>query len=327
LWEKNKDLLQKTLNFLSGDYWSFVFTKRLTHLIRKPLIDIREKRDSVSLLSGGLDSFIGAINLLEHNEKPVFLSWRGGGKTTGITQKSIKQLLINNYKIDKSNFKDFYLSVKGEETTTRTRSFFLFSHAVSLCYEKRTNHKIIVPENGFISLNIPLTEARSGSSSTKTTHPYYLGLLNSLFKGLNIDVEITNPYQFLSKGQMIEKCKNIEFLKKYLKLTVSCSHPDTRGKATQGQCGYCWPCVVRRGAILSSIGYDDTEYTFWNKSSLINYFKTYQLFLSKIENSTNSIIYASGQLNYEDYDKYKKVLYNGCRELEKALIDDEIEKN
>ena len=33
---------------------------------------------------------------------------------------------------------------------------------------------ILVPENGVISINVPLTVRRVGTLSTRTTHPYFI---------------------------------------------------------------------------------------------------------------------------------------------------------
>ena len=60
------------------------------------------------------------------------------------------------------------------------RMFFV--HAIVLKQFAKCVFEIIVPENGYISLNIPLTYSRIGSSSTRTTHPYYFELLNQLLK-------------------------------------------------------------------------------------------------------------------------------------------------
>lgn len=75
-------------------------------------------------------------------------------------------------------------------------------------------------------MNIPLTEHRMGSLSTRTTHPYFMGLLQELLKSLDLKITIVNPYQFKTKGEMMLECKDLEFLKSNYPLTMSCSHPD-----------------------------------------------------------------------------------------------------
>ena len=53
-------------------------------------------------------------------------------------------------------------------------------------YQKeRCKLDIYVPENGFISINTPLTRRRIGSLSTRTTHPYFINSLQLIFNKLN----------------------------------------------------------------------------------------------------------------------------------------------
>ena len=72
--------------------------------------------------------------------------------------------------------------------------------------------ELIIPENGLISLNIPLAYTRTGTSSTRTTHPHYMKMLQDLIAELGIQVKIKNPFQFKTKGEMILECKDRGFL-------------------------------------------------------------------------------------------------------------------
>jgi hypothetical protein len=326
VFNKNKSILKNMLSFVSGDKWEFTFVKRKKFLIRESTVEYRKTNGYVALLSGGLDSFIGSINMLESNlKKTVFLSWYGGGKTTKPTQDKVIDLLKKQYGLSDDNFSNFYLSFSGKETTTRTRSFFLFMHAVATCFNYETNNEIIVPENGFISLNVPLTEARSGSSSTKTTHPYYLNEFNTLLKNFGIYVTLINPYQYKSKGEMIDECKNTKFLQKHMHSTVSCSHPDTRGTGEQGQCGLCWPCIVRRASIKSSKLYDYTQYNNQSRYDIDKFIKPYKLFLLANENNKEFKVLNSGPLEIENISKYVSVFKKGYNEIEQMV--NIIEKN
>ena len=86
------------------------------------------------MFSGGMDSFIGAIDLLERNEgKTLFVSHYGGGKGTKEFQDALKEKFIQAYDVEKRDFHQYYAKVvAGEEDTTRTRSFMFFSHAIVL---------------------------------------------------------------------------------------------------------------------------------------------------------------------------------------------------
>jgi hypothetical protein len=81
-WNAGIPVLQRMLNFLTGDIWLVGFRARpprfamavsaVQHLIDPPF-------DEVSLFSGGLDSLIGAIDLLESGQKPLLVSHSAEG--------------------------------------------------------------------------------------------------------------------------------------------------------------------------------------------------------------------------------------------------------
>jgi hypothetical protein len=54
---------------------------------------------------------------------------------------------------------------------------------------------LIIPENGWISLNPPLTTNRLGSCSTRTTHPYFLEQLTGLWREVGLINPLVNPYK------------------------------------------------------------------------------------------------------------------------------------
>ena len=200
-WNSQKDLLHDMVSFLSGDSWQFTFRK-------KEILDENDyyksskykkaeakSYDTICMLSGGLDSYIGAIDLLEKRKnKILFVSHYGGGKGTKEYQDMVFESLKKEYLLEDRDYIQFYATCKnGMEDTTRTRSFMFFSHAIALASAFNTDTEMYIPENGFISLNIPLTGARFGSSSTRTTHPYYMKMLRSLIKKMKLEISILNP--------------------------------------------------------------------------------------------------------------------------------------
>ena len=67
--------------------------------------------------------------------------------------------------------------------------------------------ELLIPENGFISLNIPLTPLRVGTFSTRTTHPLFISQMQDILDALGINVRLSNPYQFKTKGEMLHECQ------------------------------------------------------------------------------------------------------------------------
>ena len=77
LWTATSPLVEKTLNFLTGDIWRLLFRERHRNhreLVAKRKILERPTFTSVCLFSGGLDSFTGAIDLLAAGQNPIFVS-------------------------------------------------------------------------------------------------------------------------------------------------------------------------------------------------------------------------------------------------------------
>jgi len=270
-WNSQKTLLTDMLNFLSGDNWNFVFRVKTVfqdeeYYKSKKYKDLDKKTyEKICMFSGGLDSFIGAIDLLEESTSPILLvSHYGGGKGTKSYQDNIFQAVKNHYKLDeKDHIQSYVVARNGVEDTTRTRSFMFFSHAIAYASAFGRKTQLYIPENGYISLNVPLSGARFGSSSTRTTHPYYMSKLQNLIINMNLDIEIVNPYQFKTKGEMMKECKNSSFLKEQYVNTMSCSHPDNgrfKKEKISKHCGDCIPCIVRKAAIISAYGKDETEY-------------------------------------------------------------------
>jgi hypothetical protein len=84
--------------------------------------------------------------------------------------------------------------------------------------------------------------------------------LSRCLGGLNITNRITNPYRYMTKGEMLSSSKDRETLYRLARDTLSCAHPEAARFAgrPQGNCGYCFPCLIRRAA-LHAVGLDRWE--------------------------------------------------------------------
>lgn len=72
-WSTQSDAIQAMLGFLSTDRWKISFVDG-GHTPKAPSKLVRPKEDCVVLLSGGLDSLIGAIDLVEKGYLPMAVS-------------------------------------------------------------------------------------------------------------------------------------------------------------------------------------------------------------------------------------------------------------
>jgi 7-cyano-7-deazaguanine synthase in queuosine biosynthesis len=334
--DQYKDLLKRTVDFLTGDNWEFTFRERKLTMEE---IEYRDRMNQIGthklnanklcMFSGGLDSFIGVIDLLESKQDDVILvSHYGGGKGTREYQEALKRELITEYSISENNFYSFYAAPKGgQEETMRSRSFMFFSHAIAIasCFKKRI--ELIIPENGYISLNIPLTFSRTGTSSTRTTHPHYIELFQELLHKLGIEVSLKNPYQYNTKGEMVANCKNKEFMTKNIINTMSCSHPDVgrmRGESETQHCGTCLPCIIRRSSIKYAGITDKTKY--YDKDFLIGATAKTNLnsYLLGLEKHDPARAYLDIQLSgpiYSNIERYESIFKRGVTELKDLLAD------
>lgn len=274
-WGTAAPTLKKSLDFLTGDRWTIGFRARPARFATigqeaAPSL-ITPPFDSLSLFSGGLDSLIGAIDLLEEGATPLLVSHFGEGATSD-AQGKLFTGLKKHY--DKSSFErlrvgmtfdDGLVEGVGSENSTRGRSFLFFALGVFAGTGLRRRFTLRVPENGLIALNVPLDPLRLGSNSTRTTHPYYMARWNDLLSALGIDGEVRNPYWDKTKGEMAASCRKPALLKKLAVDSLSCSSP-TKGR-WQGlgieHCGYCLPCLIRRAALMAAwgAGNDATTYT------------------------------------------------------------------
>lgn len=331
-WNACENTLTNALNYLTGDHWTLHFRRRVGMTDKESNYRSGRRRfrrsirkidtDTFCMLSGGLDSFIGAINLLCNGKKPIFVSHYGGGKGVKEYQDEIVSSLGTQYNVNQKYFFRFYsASTKGIEDTTRSRSLMFFAHAIAIASGMGHHVDLYIPENGVISLNIPLTVMRLGSLSTRTTHPYFMGLLQKLLSDLGLDITLINPFQFMTKGEMMKTCKDKDYLNSNYQYTLSCSHPD-QGRWTgddAGHCGECLPCTIRKAAIKAAGLNDNSTYRHrYDTVKGSEALKSYKLGLATPKNSY-AAIQMSGPIT-ERLDEYVRLYEEGIKEL-KNYID------
>lgn len=281
VWEEHAALLERILGTLSGDIWRVRFYRAghaLQDYIGEMCVDTRPSRGAppIALFSGGLDSYVGAIDALSRERfQPVFVGQTDAGNSS--TVEELKVLLEQEHSSPMTLFR-WQMSCKasdlgetfsdGGELTMRARSFLFFAASVlvATAYESQ---KIVVPENGFISLNVPLDPWRLGALTTRTTHPYVIARFNELLVSLGLSIGLSNPFQGMTKGEMLAQCANQDLLRKGLGLTVSCSKPKWvrryRAKYGTSHCGVCWPCLIRRAAVQRAFPSWDDPTKYVNK--------------------------------------------------------------
>ncbi|MBF1008579.1 MAG: hypothetical protein HXK87_05590 [Lachnospiraceae bacterium] len=253
-WLQEKKQLEEMLRFLTGDFWTINFKKLYTPICPEKDYPLRSN-DCVCLLSGGMDSLVGAIDLHEEGRNPLFLSQ--------IVRGDADHQRAYAAAVGEDNLCQWSNNVKKHgrtENSTRARSIIFFAYALlascGIDYNEAGRKEIIVPENGYISLNIPLNRMRIGSLSTKTTHPVYMRMLQNIWDDLDLKVDLVLPYKYKTKGEVLVECKNQKMMKSLVFGSTSCGKYQRHGLR---HCGECVPCLVRRAAFLKAGLEDDTE--------------------------------------------------------------------
>jgi hypothetical protein len=275
LWRRSTPVLQRMLDFLTGDRWTVGFRTRPAEYARIVTAKSGDAAgaiyDGLSLFSGGLDSLVGAIDLLEDRCTRLFISHAAEGATSDAQQSCFEGLRRHYQGCSLSrlrvwmNFPKNLVSGVASEMTMRGRSFLFFAIGAFAGSGLTRPFSLHAPENGLIAVNVPLDPLRVGALSTRTTHPFYMARWNDLLGILGIHGKVENPYWNKTKGEMLEACANEELLHELLPHSMSCSSPTKgrwRGHGIE-HCGYCVPCLIRRAAIRHVLGrrVDPTTYS------------------------------------------------------------------
>lgn len=258
-WSSQSTQIEAALRFLSTDIWSvrFVAGGRLPD---PPDDLLRPDHDCVCLLSGGMDSLIGAIDLAFADHRPLAISntVRGDGDNQALFAERIgvAHLALNHNASPPSTM--------AKEASQRARSLIFLAFGVLAATSLKKYHDggrvpLYICENGFIALNPPLTGTRLGSLSTRTAHPAFLNGIQALLDAAGLRITLVNPYEHKTKGEMARSCANQLLLNELAATSVSCGRYRVFGYQ---QCGRCVPCQVRRGAYLAWGQADTTKYVY-----------------------------------------------------------------
>lgn len=251
-------LVEQLLYFVSGDSWTITGVQDTSDFPRE--VPPHEPVLSVSLLSGGLDSLCGA--LLSDNRTQFLGHWES--PAVAHAQRLIEgdlREIHGSILYERVHIR----SLKPREASSRTRSVMFNALGVALAVGRGAD-KVIVPENGFTSLNPPLGADRGGPHTTRSTHPTTFAYTNAINRALGIDVEVANPYQWMTKGELVRlvvERVGHERMREIIPHTFSCARGNGhffKGGNAQANCGVCVACMVRRGAIRTVLTTDPTEY-------------------------------------------------------------------
>lgn len=261
-WSPHADAIATALRFLTTDRWTISFRDGGT-IPTPPKKPRYPTSDAVALLSGGLDSLIGAIDLTAAGTTLLAVSQTVRGDAA--KQDRFAQRIGGG--IDHLQLNHNASTPRGQkETSQRSRSLIFLAFAVLAATATRRHAygqpvPLYVCENGFIAINPPLTTARVGSLSTRTAHPEFLGRMQSIFDAVGLNVQIKNPYAEKTKGEMLRECLDQDLLSTEAPISTSCGRFQ---RFNYRHCGRCVPCQIRRASFEAWGRPDPTEYVYDN---------------------------------------------------------------
>lgn len=326
-----KSDLENLISFMTnGEVWQINFYKKEKEKLNINNMQIGLKKDinSIALLSGGLDALAGATQELSNNT--LFVTFMTNKTEANKAKQSFDVILKSNpncchVRIPKLQFK------MPKQSTQRTRSLLFIGSA--LLYADYYNVKTIkIYENGIMSLNPTFSFRRR---VTHTTHPRTLFMINNILKRLSININVVNPFNFMTKTEVINLIPN-EW-NGLISNTKTCSKMpgskpfQNRKKSGICQCGICTACLLRQISIVNSFKkeYDD-EYILPVNISSLNEIQKYEYLHGNNPTKVNTISYykfVEKQSLLQYYNEFKDKIYTGdifkYLELSPLLFKDE----
>ncbi|WP_243374000.1 Qat anti-phage system QueC-like protein QatC [Geotalea sp. SG265] len=270
-WRLGKSELDSCLSFLTGDVWDVNYYAQTGTPIEpvQQALALQPTANAVCLFSGGLDSLIGAIDWLSENTDGSLVAVGHYDEQMKGPKSDQEQLLPRIQRAYPDRFDLIQVRIghrndleRKSEITLRSRSLVFIALGVYVASALGRDVPMLIPENGTIALNVPLSPSRRGSCSTRTAHPYYLVKLRRILTGLGVLNAISNPLEEKTKGEAVSQCLNPQLLNELARLSVSCAKRGHRRYFTNRDaksCGRCMPCIYRRAA-LHTIGLDNELY-------------------------------------------------------------------
>jgi 7-cyano-7-deazaguanine synthase in queuosine biosynthesis len=244
-WSQHRATIEGIWTDLTGDELQLRFEQDpeaapAPRMARSPHPD----HDCVTLVSGGQDSFTGALDLLDAGRTPLLLSHTASGAVNS-AQNAVEAVLkgrnpdIARIKLGAQKARD--RPFPGMESSQRSRTL-LFVGAAALVAARGGSGEVVLNENGIMALHLPLTPARIGSLSTHTASPPILERMRVLASDvLGQPLRVDNRLVRMTKPEVVGRAIELGHGHDMVN-TVSCWQIGR----TFRHCGFCAPCLLRR---------------------------------------------------------------------------------
>jgi hypothetical protein len=225
--------------------------------------------DCVALLSGGQDSFVGALELIEAGQRPLLVSHSASSAVNGAqnaVEAALHELDSNLVRLKLGAHRTPRSDFPGDEPSQRSRTF-LFVGAAALVGALGESQQVLLNENGIMALHVPMTAARIGSLSTHTASPPILAKMQALANDVfGVEMTVDNRLVNITKPEVVGRA--VELGKaNHMISTVSCWQIGR----TSSHCGICSPCIMRRiSNEYNDVADIDYAADIFNDSSALN---------------------------------------------------------
>lgn len=264
--DETLDEMCALLHWLTGDDWTLTVTPDAAARPQSIQTEQPFAGEAVALLSGGLDSYLGALHLLRMTPRTTFIGHNDTAKVIRRAQRAVGTWLGGAFSPPPSYTRVAFRQV-GDKLERSSRSRSLLFVALGLASATAISAESLqIPENGYTSLNVPLHPNRAGALSTRSTHPLTFERLRRITSAVEIPVAIGNPFETKTKGEVMEQTAAESPPNNWLAtswLTLSCGKLNG-GRLPGGNpnlnCGLCVPCLVRRATYIAAGQTDKTPY-------------------------------------------------------------------
>jgi 7-cyano-7-deazaguanine synthase in queuosine biosynthesis len=255
--QTTRDHLESTLNFSTGDTWRFWFSpyqlEERSFSLQFGDRQLLGDPDCVVLFSGGADSLCATAELITQDHlRPLLVSHRPSPALDSRQQHLVQLIVARAHHYAPAHI-SFWVHRKGSDAadfTQRSRGFLFASLGAALAGQLGLT-RVVLPDNGVVSVNLPINGQIVGTMASRSTHPKFLWHFNRLVAPMFANpVRVENTLEFKTRPEVLSILPSAGW-EPLLQETASCSHPRGRTSA-QPHCGQCSQCVDRRFGTIAA---------------------------------------------------------------------------
>lgn len=244
--------LVEALRYGTDDHWEFEFEQAeeygQRHMFAADPV-VAGNPTCVLLFSGGMDSLCAAVQEHISGRRPLLISHAPSQKHWGRQQDlaaALSKGFNKEWEFPQWPVEINKVGVAERERTQRSRGF-LYSAIGAAVAAGFGLEDVVVADNGWVSVGLPVSGQALGAKMSRTTHPRFQYLFNRLLSIVVPGVRARNPLLFQTRSEALRILEE-RGLQPLLAKTHSCA-ADGRLPSAESHCGTCSQCIDRRIAV------------------------------------------------------------------------------